>query len=390
MRRLCAQIIFTTVLAVLSSCESSIPTLPTIHLSKLDSVRQDEMQSSTCRITAHGETLSMPIRIRRRGGSSIKYPKHSFEIDLITDVPLLGLPSDDDWVLLSNYIDKTFIRHALAYDLFTAMSPNNEAAQYAYTSVYIDDDFRGLYLFMEKLDASSLGIVKSDTTAFVFKEPTVFRKNIANINPQKPDNVQQQVFPDIQINNKTHVIDSIRHFISNSSDEDFQNNFQSVFDLDNILDWHILLLLSNNSDGILKNFYLYKVDKFTPIRIAPWDYDHAFGRDGDNELNIRRKFINLRRSLLFDRLLDKPWYMKLLNDRWHKLIAKNIISEQAINGRITEYAAKVAPHIDGNAAVWPVDGPYYYDANNFDQEVDVMREYLDVRFDSLHQYFEKR
>ncbi len=47
-----------------------------------------------------------------------------------------------------------------------------------------------------------------------------------------------------------------------------------------------MLLLSNNGDGVMKNFLLYKIDSNTPFRIALWDYDHSFGRDGDNELNL--------------------------------------------------------------------------------------------------------
>ena len=33
----------------------------------------------------------------------------------------------------------------------------------------------------------------------------------------------------------------------------------------------IILLFTNNADGIMKNFYLYKLDKNTPFRFAIWD-----------------------------------------------------------------------------------------------------------------------
>ena len=59
---------------------------------------------------------------------------------------------------------------------------------------------------------------------------------------------------------------------------------------------HLLLYLSNGGDGITKNFYIYKMDEETPFRIALWDCDHSFGRDGDNEtecLPINTKFFKL-------------------------------------------------------------------------------------------------
>ena len=99
-----------------------------------------------------------PGRVQRRGGFSISFPKHSYEIDLDEDVPLGGLPADDDWILNANYIDKTFMRHVLAYDLFREMHPDNRAAHYRFVNLYLNDEYNGLYVLMEKLDKSSLRV----------------------------------------------------------------------------------------------------------------------------------------------------------------------------------------------------------------------------------------
>ena len=136
-------------------------------------------------------------RIERRGGGSIVYPKFSFEIDLEEDVPLGNLPTDDDWILNANYIDKTFMRHTLSYDLFRDMHSNNESSKYKYAELNLNDSYNGLYVLMEKLDKSSLGINKQDSNAVIFKEPPLFRFDIDSFIPQYPNNFYQQIYPDM-------------------------------------------------------------------------------------------------------------------------------------------------------------------------------------------------
>ncbi len=133
-----------------------------------------------------------------------------------------------------------------------------------------------------------------NSTAVIFKEPHIFRDSYDGVVPEEPENFHQQKFPKIEERDMTVYIESVRDFILESSDEEFTQQIASFFDLENVIDWHLLLLITNNSDGILKGFYLYKINEETPLRIAPWDYDHSFGRDGDNELN----FVELRHHRL--------------------------------------------------------------------------------------------
>jgi len=108
----------------------------------------DHKVNMTLTITEGGQPKTYTGRIERRGGFSISFPKQSFEIDLEEDISLAGLPSDDDWILNANYIDKTFLRHVISYDLFQQMSPNNIASQTQYVEVSINQIYNGLYVLM--------------------------------------------------------------------------------------------------------------------------------------------------------------------------------------------------------------------------------------------------
>ncbi len=326
-------------------------------------------------------------RVERRGGSSISFSKHSYEIDLNEDIPLLDLPDDDDWILNANYIDKTFLRHVVSYELFMAMNEKNEASQCEYIEVQLNSIYNGLYVLMEKLDKSSLEINGEDTSAVIFKEPHLFRESYENIIPQDEDNFHQQTFPKIGKKNKAGFIEGIRKFILTSSDAVFSKEIFGIFDMENIIDWHLLLLISNNSDGILKNYYLYKTDANTPVRIAPWDYDHSFGRDGDNELNLDERPLKIERSILFSRLLQFNWYKQLLKNRWEKLNDSGVLSEQDLKQRVIKKSTEVREPAIKNFEMWPVNSSWYYDSNNFDQEIEIMLQFIELRHRRLREYF---
>ena len=154
-------------------------------------------------------------------------------------------------------------------------------------------------------------------------------------------------------------------------------------DIDNLVDWHLLLLVTNNSDGCLKNFFLYRVDSVSPIRLAPWDFDHSFGRDGDNELNMNERQLDITRSILYRRLLDRPWYRDRLKQRWTAHVDYGILSPDGLKKRIKDMAKDVRPYIKANAQRWPMDGPWYHDDNDFEEEVQVMMDYLDLRMEQV-------
>ena len=327
-------------------------------------------------------------KIKRRGGYSYKYPKFSFELDFENNISLLNLPKDDDWILNANYIDKTFLRHVISYELFSEMNQNNVSPLTRYLELYFDNKYKGLYVLMQKLDKSTIMINSKDTTSFIFKEPNLFRKNYDIIKNSKLHNPDQQIHPKFDLSSKSFVIQYLRSlFLHNKplSESDFKLNF----DLNNVLDWHLLLLITNNQDGILKNFFMYKVDEKTPIRFSPWDYDHSFGRDGDNELNIDERHINLSRSIMFEKLIECYWYKIKLKEKWEYYNQINLLSKEGLRNRILKKSNSIRNAVIKNVETWPNDSRFFYDQNNFSQEVEVILEYINRRHEKLSNQFNK-
>ena len=346
-------------------------------------------EKTTITLKTNSNVNSIKGKIKTRGGSSMKFPKKSYEIDLIDDEKICNIPKDDDYILNANFIDKTFLRHVVSYDLFREMDKKNIAPLTQYIELFINESYQGLYVIMEKLDKSTLKIETKDSLSVVFKEPHLFRTDLSNITPQIKTNFHQQTYPKIETLDKTIFLNQIRDFIITSNDTSFNRQINNIFDIKNIIDWHLLLLITNNSDGILKNFYLYKQNEETPIRISPWDYDHSFGRDGDNEININDQKIDLQRSILFAKLLRYNWYKKSLKHQWEYYNKTNLLSVEGLQKRIKNNYKKIEKKVIKNNKKWKTNNPIFYDENSSNDEVEIILKFIEKRHSYLNDYFNK-
>ncbi len=336
----------------------------------------------------NSENIILSAKIKCRGGVSSRYFKHSFALELNEKYSFCNLPYDDDWILNANYIDKTFMRHKLSYDLYRQMNNKNIASKSAYIKLKINDQARGLYVIMEEINASMLGLDRNDSMAMLFKDPPIFYKNRLKY-VQDSLNYYQQKYPKINIVDNTYYIERFKDFIFNSTDAEFSEGIKDWIDIDNVIDWHILLLFSNSGDGIMKNFFLYKIDSATPFRIAIWDYDHSFGRDGDNELNMMERELDCSKSNLLKRLMQisETGYSDKLKNRWFELRRSKIISYRNIKSHINRNNKIIIKAIDENFEIWPADSKWYYDNNNYYEEVDLILDFVKLRINQLDKYF---
>ncbi len=362
--------------------------VPTITIEKKGGIGWKVKEDCKVHYNSTSDSSITAGKIKCRGGSSSRYYKHSFSLELKDKLSLAGLPKDDDWVLNANYIDKTFMRHKISYDLFREMRSKNCAPKSSYVKVLINKKYEGLYVLMQEINGSMLDLDKDDTSAVLFKDPPIFYKDkLAWV--QDSMNYYQQKYPNINQLDKTAYIEEFQNFLFHSTDGNFAKNVQQWVDLENVMDWHLLLLFSNNSDGIVKNFFLYKLNKDVPMRFAIWDYDHSFGRDGDNEKNLLERELDCKRAILIERLFKIPSlnYSSLLKKRWFELRKQNILSAKNFESHIQRNDKIIREQVAKNFEKWPLDDKNYYDGDSYQQELDLMREFVKLRLKQLDERF---
>jgi len=118
--------------------------------------------NQTATLTAATE-FSGPVKLKRRGFSSLRFPKMSLSVETVdlqgdeAAVSLLGLPADSDWVLYAPYPDRTLMRDVLAYEMSRRLG--HYASHTRFVEVFLNDStnqlarahYAGVYVLEEKI-----------------------------------------------------------------------------------------------------------------------------------------------------------------------------------------------------------------------------------------------
>ncbi|MBU0765618.1 MAG: CotH kinase family protein [Bacteroidetes bacterium] len=370
-----------------------------------------------------GDTVfrELPAGIRYRGNMAGEFEKKSYSLKLSAQKSIERFATYKNWILNAAYVDKTFCRDKISYDLFRRFSPGNISPRISYTELFINGQYKGMYLVVERMDERRLGLDTSDYSAVVFKESPVFQKpagheeNCAKLrdflktcsryknfsesgmNKLLQEAYYNQRFPDMKDTDRTEVINEISRFLFESSDEEFAcpgKGVDSVFDLENIIDWHLLLLITDNGDGIVKNFYLYRRSSQDKFCLCPWDYDHSFGRDGDGEPNPD-SFLDCNRSVLIHRLtgINAFDYNKRLSEKYYSLKQSGILTPESLTASVDSIVDMLGPFLIKNDQLWPVEeyvcpvtGKKHFEGSDSGKELKLMKDWIGKRFDKIEKY----
>jgi hypothetical protein len=95
------------------------------------------------------------VEIRLQGSSTTQLPKKSYRVTTLgpnmqkTNVPLMGLPPEEDWIFKALYQDKSFLRDEVAFNMFNQMG--HYASKVRFFELVVNGDYRGVYELEEKI-----------------------------------------------------------------------------------------------------------------------------------------------------------------------------------------------------------------------------------------------
>jgi spore coat protein CotH len=289
------------------------------------------------------------------------------------------------WILNAAYIDRSLMRHKLAYDLFRSLStPRNPryAVASRFVEVTLNQRYHGVYLLMERVDRALLELhpfhSNETTHACIYKAvdhaANFSRKGHAGFEQREPEPLTGVYW---------EPLDQLNRFVASAPAAEFFNpttGIDAKLDPDNAIDFLLLVLLTSNMDGITKNFLLARDASPTNTNLpkfffAPWDYDGTFGRNWDASPVDPTDWLS---NHLFDRLLANPAWRARLSARW-KQLREQEFSLKTIQGLIDANVQILGPAVDRNNKRWPPsDGPYP-DALTFAEEITQMKSWVEAR-----------
>lgn len=239
------------------------------------------------------------IGIKIRGNASL--PKLSYTVETWysykneMDTSLLGMPAENDWVLMAMYPDRSLMRSLLAYHIYEQMeywSPRMQLVE-----LLMDGNYKGVYLFGEtiKRDTFRLDIAKLKSVDNYYPEISggyIFKIDnsgadywLSNYNPPYAAAGQQIKFH-FDYPKDDEITGVQRAWIKNYTDTfenrlngpDFQDTaigWRSHASHKSFRDYFLLNEALGNAEGYRLNTYVWK-DKNKKLRAGPpWSWDLA-------------------------------------------------------------------------------------------------------------------
>ena len=102
--------------------------------------------------------LPQDDRIRGRGNSTWSYPKKPYRLRFRENVSIFGLPAAENWVLLAEYQDPTFLLNATTFYLGRNVFELPFTCSYQQVHLYFNERYEGIYGFTEHRQADPLGV----------------------------------------------------------------------------------------------------------------------------------------------------------------------------------------------------------------------------------------
>lgn len=362
------------------------------------------------------------IGIELRGQSSQMFPKLGYGIELRTsegadtNVSLLGMPAEADWVLSASYSDKSLMRNAITYQLGGKMGRWQPRVKYC--EVYLNGSYNGIYMLIEKIkrgadrvDINKLKpeeisgdnltggyIVKVDkiqdlnSAEYFYSHPSITYNNARNyaftyVYPKYDEIVTQQ------ISYLQNYLLTLENTLNGSSFKDPVNGFRKYMDLNSFVDFQIMNELTNNVDGYRYSTFFYKQKDSDGGKLFAgplWDFDLCYGNVDYAPDNLATdKWLypkygpgEWQPMHWWARLMEDPDYNKAFAARW-KTLRAGPFSTDSIMADLDANVQNMSEAISRNFAKWPILGVYvwpnYFVGSTYPEEVTFLKTWITNR-----------
>jgi hypothetical protein len=329
-------------------------------------------------VTDPGNVYSGKIGIEIRGIYSATLPQKPYGIETRDNdgnnlnVPILRLPKENDWILLPNYNDKTFLRNYLAFEIFRQMG--HYAPRSLYCEVVVNNEYQGIYLLTEKIkiDKNRVDIQEMNhfenpsddiTGGYIFKNDYYTSDDswLSSYSPlNKPGTSVYFVYHDpdaeeITERQKSYIRDYVNNFESILYSIDFkdkQTGYMAYLDVSSFVDYFILGEITRNVDAYKKSRYFYKDKESVDGLIhsgPPWDFDWAWKNITEDCIHFNQADGSgwaYRINECDAWPVPPSWEIRLMQDRSfihevhdrYYLLRKNILSQEHIDHIIDSVA----------------------------------------------------
>lgn len=339
----------------------------------------EEHDGAHTNLATHPSSLQVPIGIEYRGQWSLQFPKKGYSIEFRNEAsedtahPFLGMPADSDWVLRASYFDRTLMRDALGFWLFSEVW-GRYASRFRFVEVYLDGEYRGVYLACEKIKRAShrVDLPKVAPEAAIGDLTGGYIVHIESNSGDQAFTTSsgrewEYGYPNAQkitFGQKSYLEDTFDRFEKAMDADNFahpQSGYTRWLDVPSAVDFALFQELARNTDGYTKSSYYQKLPDAAGGKLLAgpiWDNDLAFGNfdNGTAEPEGWLYEFGWNRPVpWWERLWAEPAFRNAARCRWQAL-RQGPLTVDAIEKKLDEFALILSEAQPRENARWKLIG----------------------------------
>ncbi len=361
------------------------------------------------------------IGIELRGSTSQQYPKKSYGVEtrdslgFKLNTSILGMPSENDWILYGAYPDKSLMRNEITFSIFSRMQP--WSPRYVYCELVLNGAYRGVYTFIERIkrDDNRIAIATLDsndtagdslTGGYIFKIDKLTGSSITTWTSPYQDKLLYLYHDpediELTIEQSEYIKDYVTAFENAVYGPDFSDpeiGFRAYIDMSTFADFFLMQELGRTVDGYRSSSFMYK-DKDSnggKLKCGPmWDFNLSYGNadycDAYDTTGWQYNFATVCPDFTTEPphwwpvLLEDPGYRRLVKCRWNEL-RSTILHTDSINAWIDSVAAYLEESQSRNFEKWDILGTYvnwnYFVGDTYAEEIDYLKWWFKARSEWL-------
>lgn len=281
------------------------------------------------------------IGIEIRGSSTQTLPKKQYSLTTLkadntsnNNVSIFGMPSENDWILNGLGFDPSLVRDYLAY--YMSRELGNYASKTEYCEVVINGDYKGLYVFQEKIKSNEnrVNVLKIEVTdnalpnitgGYITKadkttggDPVAFWMDETKFvhDLPKPENATPE---------QTQYIEAeFNKMQDHAYDDDLEDGYRTIIDVPSFVDFMLVNELCSNADVYQSSTFFHK-DRGGKLRAGPvWDFNQSFGSTFTNSSHVDKWQFNNGNRIgppFWSYLFDNSDFKCYLSKRWNEVKA---------------------------------------------------------------------
>lgn len=344
------------------------------------------------------------IGIELHGNSTQNFSKKPYTLETRDasgnnlDVSLLGMPADNDWILLASYIDRSLIRDPLAH--YISESTGEWSSHCRHCEVVVNGKYVGVYILIEKIKRvkNRLNISKLTTQdisgenltgGYIF-EVTGFTSGPGDfglnrmIHYPKDDEITTE-----QLDYIRKYDSDFRNVMLSAAYTDIDNGYEKYINVNTFVNELIAQEAMRNSDAYGWSAYFHK-DRSDKLNAGPaWDFDQSSGNSTYKDGASTSGWIFMQSDnyipVFWKKLWSDPRFQYRVKLKWQELRADKL-STVRINRYIDSCAVVLDQAQKRNFTQWPILGVFvwretagYQARNTYAKEVEYLKTYMTNR-----------